>query len=130
MDAARLYGRGIAFPPRVGPDGRLAWSAGEDNVRESIQIILLTGLQQRIQRPDFGGSLNDFLFEPNTVTTRHALAERIRSTLRQSEPRIQVESVVVDADPSDGQAALATIVYRLVATGRRERVSLSVALSG
>jgi phage baseplate assembly protein W len=130
MDAARLYGRGIAFPPRVGPDGRLAWSAGEDNVRESIQIILLTGLQQRIQRPDFGGSLNDFLFEPNTVTIRHALGERIRSTLRQWEPRIQVESVVVDADPSDGQAALATIVYRLVATGRRERVSLSVALSG
>ena len=130
MDSAQLYGRGIAFPPRIGPDGRLAWSAGEDNVRDSIQVILLTGLRQRIQRPDFGGGLQEFLFEPNTVTTRQALAERIRSTLRQFEPRIQIESVVVDPDPADLQAAVAVIVYRLVATGRRERVSLSVTLSG
>ena len=29
MDAGRIFGRGIAFPPRVGADGRVAWSEGE-----------------------------------------------------------------------------------------------------
>src|SRR5436305_1697397 len=30
MDDGRIFGRGISFPPRVGPDGRVAWSAGPD----------------------------------------------------------------------------------------------------
>ena len=37
-----LFGRGIAFPPRVGTDGRISVSAGPENIRESIRIILMT----------------------------------------------------------------------------------------
>ena len=44
------------------------------------------------------------------------------------EPRIRVETVDVDADRDDEEAAIATIVYRLVATQAQERVSLTVAL--
>ena len=39
MNAARLYGQGMAFPPRVRPDGRIAWSSGEDNIRESMRVV-------------------------------------------------------------------------------------------
>ena len=48
MDEGLLYGKGLSFPPRVGSDGRIAWSAGEANVRESIQIILLTEWNERV----------------------------------------------------------------------------------
>lgn len=130
MDAGKLLGRGIGFPPRVGPDGRLRWSEGERNVRESIQIILTTERNERLLLPGFGGSLGQFLFEPNTVTTRHRIAERITRELGRWEPRISVESVNVEADPSDARTATATITYRLVATQARERVSLSVTLAG
>ena len=41
IDAGTLFGRGIAFPPRIGPDGRLMWSAGPQNIREGIRIALL-----------------------------------------------------------------------------------------
>jgi hypothetical protein len=37
--------------------------------------------------------------------------------------------VEVNADPNDDRAALAVIEYRLVATGLRERLSLSVSLT-
>ena len=30
---ALLYGQGLSFPPRLGPDGAMLWSAGEQNVR-------------------------------------------------------------------------------------------------
>jgi len=130
MDAGKLLGRGIAFPPRVGPDGRLQWSEGERNVRESIQIILSTEQRERLMAPDFGGSLGQYLFEPNTVATRHQLQERITRTLARWEPRISVESVSVEADPQDARSASATITYKLVATGARERVSLSVTFAG
>ncbi len=130
MDAGRIFGRGIRFPPRVGPDGRVAWSEGEANVREAIRIILMTELRERLRLPEFGGSLGQFLFEPNTVTTRHLIQDRILKTLAQWEPRIRVESVQVEEDPADREAAIATITYKLVATQTRERVSLNVTLAG
>jgi hypothetical protein len=37
-----------------------------------------------------------------------------------------VQSVEVAADPADAQAAIATIIYQLVATQVRERVSLKI----
>src|SRR6266446_1343006 len=126
MDAGRIFGRGISFPPRVGPEGRVVWSAGEDNVREAIRIILLTEQRERLNLPQFGGGLGQLLFEPNTVTTRHLIQDRISKALADWEPRIRVESVEVTADPADPQAAIATITYQLVATGSIERVSMAV----
>jgi len=123
-----MFGRGISFPPRVGVDGRVCWSAGEQNVRESIRVILMTEPRERIALRDFGGGLSEFLFEPNTVATRQSVQERIGAALAQWEPRVRVESVEVESDRIDPSAATATITYRLVATQARERVSVRVSL--
>ena len=130
MDTGRILGRGIGFPPRVGADGRVAWSQGEQNVRESVEVVLKTELRERLRLPDFGGGLGRFLFEPNTTTTRRQIQDRIVKSLALWEPRISVESVSVDGDPQDREAAVATVVYRLVATQAQERVSLTVLLGG
>ena len=129
-DAGRLLGQSMSFPPRVGPDGRIAWSEGEANVRESIRIILMTEFRERLLAPEFGCGLAELLFEPNTVATRHTIAERIERALALWEPRIHVEDVTVEADPNDSRAAVATITYRLTATQSRERLSLNVVLAG
>jgi phage baseplate assembly protein W len=129
MDNGSIIGRGISFPPRLGADGRLAWSSGEANVRESIRVILLTEQRERLMLPEFGGGLGAFLFEPNTVATRNLIADRIERALAEWEPRIHVERVAVEPDPDDGEAATVIITYRLVSTQSRERVSLSLTLS-
>jgi uncharacterized protein len=130
LDSGQLFGRGVGFPPRVGADGRVAWSQGEANVRESVRIILMTELRERLRLPDFGGGLGLYLFEPNTVSTRHQIKDRIAKALSQWEPRLKVESVSVEPDPEEPSGAVATITYRLVATQARERVSLNVTLGG
>jgi uncharacterized protein len=129
-NAGKIFGKGISFPPRIGADGRVAWSEGETNIRESIKVILLTELNERLRLPDFGGGLNRFLFEPNTATTRQLIRDRITRALAQWEPRIVVQSVSVEPDAQDLQAAIATIQYKLVATQTSERVSLNVTLGG
>ena len=128
MDQGKLFGRGISFPPRI-EAGRIAWSEGEQNVRESIRVILMTELGERLRLQEFGGGLGQFLFEPNTVTTRHLLADRIAKAVTQWEPRVAVETVSVDPDPDDPQSAVATLTYKLVASQTRERVSLNVSLA-
>src|SRR5204862_2418677 len=130
MDAGKLFGRGIAFPPRVGVDGRLAWSEGAENVRDSIRVLLLTRQGERLLTPELGAGLDRWLFEPNTVTTRQVIKDRITKTLQKWEPRIVVESVDVDAGPADARAAVATITYQLVATQAPERMSGGPTLGG
>ncbi|MFN2599491.1 MAG: GPW/gp25 family protein [Pyrinomonadaceae bacterium] len=130
LKSGQIYGKGMSFPPRVGADGRVSWSEGEENVRESIRVILLTEQRERLRLPTFGGSLARYLFEPNTVTTRQLIKDRITKELAQWEPRVAVENVSVEADADDPQAAVATINYRLVATNKKEAVSLTVSLTG
>ena len=126
MDAGQLYGRGIAFPPRIGPDGRWAWSEGGDNVREAIQIILLTEPGERLMLDSFGGGLRRFLFEPNTPASRRLTEERIRNALRLWEPRADIQDLRVDPDPDDPQGVLVTLSYRLVATQATEQIRLAL----
>lgn len=130
MNPGDWIGRGISFPPRVGPDGRMAWSEGAENVRDCIRVILTTEPRQRLQLPDFGCGLNRLLFEPNTAAARQQVQDQVRKALARWEPRITVESVSVESDAQDAQSAVVTITYRLISTQDRERVQLSVSLKG
>jgi phage baseplate assembly protein W len=129
-DGGRLLGRGISFPPRVGSDGRVAWSEGEANVEDAIRVILQTDRNERLRLPEFGAGLKRYLFEPNTVATRHQLEGRILRALAAWEPRIVVDTVDVDEDPDDPEGAIATIRYKLVATQAPQRLTLAVTLAG
>ena len=124
-----IFGKSLSFPPRVGADGRFVWSSGEDNVRESIAVILRTEPGERVGLPDFGAGLARFLFEPNNVATHARMQDAIRRALDRWERRIQVEAIEVAAHPADAETAVATITYRLVATAALERISLSIPLS-
>jgi phage baseplate assembly protein W len=125
---AQTLGQGISFPPRIGPNGQIAWSSGADNVRECIQVILLTEQQERVMLPEFGGGLRTFLFEPNNTSTQAAIRDRIAQALKDWEPRIAVDSVVVTPDGADPQSAVAMINYHLVATGAQGQVGVTVTL--
>lgn len=126
MTDAQLYGQGISFPPRIGPDGRWAASMAAQNVRESIQVILLTEQGERLMRPAFGAGLEAFLFRPNTVATHRLIEERVQQALARWEPRIRVQGVAVGPDASDPEAAVVELRYRLVATGVEERLTLAL----
>lgn len=130
MNEADLYGRGLGFPLRVGADGRLAWSSGEQNVRESLRLILLTGQGERLRRPGFGAGLERFLFEPNVPATWRAIEESIRKAIERFEPRLRLESVDVGPDPNNPEAALATLSFVLVANAQPGRTSVSVPVRG
>jgi phage baseplate assembly protein W len=129
LDGGQLYGRGMAFPPRVGADGRIVWSEGETNIREAIEIILQTAGNERINLPGFGAGLQKLLFEPNTAATQFQIEDRITKALQLWEPRISVTEVDVAQNPSCPQSAVATITYKLVSTQVTGNVSLNVQLS-
>jgi uncharacterized protein len=125
---AQIFGCGVAFPPHLDATGQWAMSVGSQNVRESIQILLLTRLGERLMYPAYGSSLRSSLFAPNNAATRKTIEEAITTALRQWEPRITVDSIVVVQDPSCAQAAIATIQYRLVANQLPNQITLTLQL--
>ena len=129
-EAAALLGRGVSFPMRIGPDGRVASSEGDDNIRESIRTILLTDPGERIMLPEFGGGLRAFLFEPNTPATHTLIEDRVSRALRRWEPRVTLTSVRVEEDPREPQQANVSIAYEHVATARQDQLELAVRLGG
>lgn len=119
-----VYGRGIAFPPRIGLRGFVR-SAGHDRVVESIRIILGTRHGQRVMRPTFGCELGGLVFAPNTVATAALARFYVEDALRRWEPRIAVLDVTVTNDRV-GNALLVDLTYRLRAT--QEVATLAVDL--
>ncbi len=130
MTETSPYGQGLAFPPRLGTDGRVAWSAGAQNVRESIRVILGTDPGERVMLPSFGAGLRRFLHEPNSASTHRLIEERISHALRRWEPRIRVDQLEVAPDHADHRQANVTITYTLVATGEQGRVGVATRLEG
>ena len=129
IDVGALFGRGISFPPRLGADGRWAFSQGSENVRESIRVILLTELRERLMLPQFGAGLERFLFRPNTVATHRLIQDAVTQALGRWEPRVSVESVVVEPDEEEPEAARVTLRYKLIANRAREEMTLRLQLS-
>src|SRR5262249_9017665 len=126
VDEGRIYGKGISFPPRVGPDGTIVWSAGELNVRECICTILRTRPGERVELPAFGCGLDRYLYEPNNVATLRLISEDVQTALPRWEPRVRVDDVTATVNPDDVRAVDITISYTLVASGSQERVQVAL----
>jgi len=114
-----FLGRGWKFPVEADLSGKFSLSEYEEDVRESIRIILLTSRGERVMRPDFGSGLHEFVFATMSATTIGALQATVRDALVKWEPRIQVLAVDVAAEAGELGKLLINIDYRVRATNTR-----------
>jgi phage baseplate assembly protein W len=94
VDAKAYLGRGWSFPVRLDDKaGTIRVSEYEQDIRESIWIILSTSKGERAMRPDFGCGIHDLVFEVINTTTLTAIDDTVREALAAFEPRIDVLQV-------------------------------------
>lgn len=115
-NAKKFLGNGLNFPLRVNTRGEIALVTGNEDIEQSIRIILQTRPGERVMRPTFGCLANDLVFEPRTAGTISLLQNYVLEALRLWEPRIEVISVNVNADSSSDGTLLTEIVYLIKAT--------------
>ena len=59
-----FLGTGFHFPLEIDETtGRFRMSSEEENIRESIKLILMTGKGERVMRPEFGCGLKQYTYE-------------------------------------------------------------------
>lgn len=117
--AKDFLGKGWKFPVQVDALGEIALSSYEDDVRESIRIILLTSLGERVMRPDFGAGLKDFVFATMNASNLGLVQASIQNALVTWESRIKVLSVKVAPDQKEAGRMLIDLDYKVRATNTR-----------
>ncbi len=90
-----FLGTGLHFPIAVdGVTGRIRESSYEENIKESIWLIVMTKKGERLMRPDFGCDIHQFMFDTVDYTVLTQMRHAVESALVRWEPRI----VDIEAD--------------------------------
>lgn len=110
-DNKGFMGRGFKFPFSVDPStNRIAMSSAEEDIEESIKIILRTNVGERVMLPEFGTAAGDFVFSDNRAERIAALESSVREALELWEPRIT--DIDVEADSASGTKNVVEINIR------------------
>ena len=116
----QFLGKGWAFPVTFGNQGRsVAMADAEDDIRQSLDILLSTGLGERVMRPGFGWKRDALVFEPLSTSFASYLAQEIENAVLFYESRIELNRV--DFDPAADHTGLVLIRldYTIRATNTR-----------
>lgn len=118
-DRKDFLGRGWAMPVALDPrTGLVASAAYEEDIKQSILIILETSPGERVMRPNFGCGIHDLVFAAVDSTMLQQVRSTVEEALRRCEARIDVLGVNVDeAATIDGQL-LVEIEYRVRKTNQ------------
>lgn len=112
-------GRGWRFPILPDAGGRLGYVDGNQNVEQSLRILLLTALGERFMRPTFGCKAPRLVFAPGSTQFLHLLETSVREAVRDWEPRIELDTVRAETDPSDETRAIVSLAYRIRSSNTR-----------
>ena len=120
----------LSWPLLPVPDdnGQLHYPNLEDSVRQRIELILRTRQGEQLMRPEFGGGIEEFLQQPNTLTTRRRLHDRISEALERWENRILLDHVEVREVPDHPSQLRVEIGYRLWRTDALKQLGITLAL--
>ena len=114
-----FLGTGWKFPLQLDQQGEFSLSQYEENIKESIWIILSTAPGERLMHPDFGCNIHDLIFAPNNASTAGLARFYVEDALIRWEPRIDVEEVEVQADPGEPALLAVSISYKVRTTDSR-----------
>ncbi len=114
-----MSGRHMAFPFRIGSDGRTREPASlEEHIKSEVIQLLLTNPGERPLQPLIGGGLRRLVFEGNSEATAAVAKATINRALNEYlGHRIQV--LALDVETSNA-TLLVGLRYRILETGEEQ----------
>jgi phage baseplate assembly protein W len=96
-----FLGKGLRFPVSINLNGGVSSSQLEENVRQSLFVILGTAPGERVSRPRWGCRIHDLMFAPNNPVTAARAEVYCEEAIYKFEPRIEKVSCRAMPNPDE-----------------------------
>lgn len=119
-DRSSFLGTGWSFPPLFTANGAdVEMVSREEDIFQSLQILLSTNLNERSMQLSYGSDMNIFLFEEIDQSLITNIYSLISDAIYYHEPRITLDNVEVNADEQESGLLLISVKYTIKATNSR-----------
>ena len=117
-----FLGRGWSFPPAFSHGGYgVDMVDNEEDIRQSLIILLSTVKGERVMQPDYGANMDELLFERLSVSVAQRMTARIEKAILFFEPRVKVDDINFKLDAENGLVEI-RIDYTVIATNNRRNI--------
>lgn len=114
-----FLGKGWSFPPTFSKHTQtVSMVSDEQDIQQSLHLLLSTSLGERIMHPSYGCNLKDYLFEPIDASLDAFLKDLIKTAILYFEPRIHLDKVELNGENLEGQIII-SLDYRIRSTNSR-----------
>jgi phage baseplate assembly protein W len=122
IDENSFLGRGWSFPPVfTRGDYGVEMVDEEEDIKQSLIILLSTIKGERVMQPDYGSNMEEFLFEPLNVSFAKRMSDKIERAILFYEPRIKTDDISYNQDNANGLVEI-RIDYTVIATNNRRNI--------
>lgn len=119
-NSAGFLGKGWAFPPQFnGSDKGAVMVFGEQDIYQSLMILLSTNPGERVMEPKYGCGLKAMVFSEVNLSTVSKIKNLIEKAVLYFEPRITLERVNVSVDEAIEGRLLIELIYTVITTNSR-----------
>jgi phage baseplate assembly protein W len=117
-----FLGRGWSFPPRFDADLRVAMVEHEEDIEESLRILIHTRPGERVMQHAYGTRLHRMIFEETTEQILTEIREMLKKAVMFFEPRIELEQVDLRRSLEDLGRLDLILSYRIRTTNTRHNM--------
>ena len=116
-------GTGWAFPPSFSGEAYpAAMVEGEEDIRQSLMILLSTVPGERVHRPDYGCGIHKVVYEKMNSNTMSLFRHIIEKAVLLFEPRITLNDVKFDFSSEKEGRLLIQLEYTVRLTNTRSNM--------
>lgn len=117
-----FLGTGWAFPPQFNKlTGTVEMLSNEDDIQNSLRVLLCTRVGERLMQPAYGCNLDVLLFEPINESLITYIKDLVFTAIYYYEPRVNPENVTIDATEEEG-TILVNVEYSIRSTNARHNL--------
>lgn len=115
-----FLGTGWVFPPTFtrGPQS-VVMVSNEEDIRQSLEILLTTSIGERFLRPAYGCDLRRYLFEPLDEGLVAYIRDLVNNAILYHEPRIRLIDLTLTTQADEG-FLLIELEYVIRSTNSRQ----------
>jgi hypothetical protein len=84
-----------------------------NSVVSALKNLLLTAHYEKPFNPEYGCGIRSYLFEHVSMMTASILQQEITQTITNYEPRVQIQNLIVQANPDNNSYEVSVVFFML-----------------